>query len=234
MAFDLTRGYHNDLRERPLAAGATITEEAQCLVYVDAGDGTMAVQPSAGAGGERFAGFALTDSMSYVTAPVVEELVVPTGGGTSTLAHSSLVAGSTYAVASTSGALTEAASPPAAGQYSVDDSAGTAEFNAAQAGETVTIYYRYQPTLAEILATEHERSINNRAQELFSQVSVIGDGSEFEIFTTVYDSSQAYAVGGALYTGAAGLVTSAAGGTEIGFCSKVPSVGDAMLGVKKS
>jgi len=44
MAFDLNRSYFNDLRERAVAPAASITEEGQLLMYVDAGDGTLAVQ----------------------------------------------------------------------------------------------------------------------------------------------------------------------------------------------
>src|SRR5574343_1488327 len=98
MAFNLNKSYFNDLRERAVAPGAVISEEGQCLVYVDAGDGTLAVQPSAGVTNERFAGFAITDAMKYVTASVVEEVVVPAGGGTVALRHQNVVASSSRAV----------------------------------------------------------------------------------------------------------------------------------------
>jgi len=236
MAFDLNRSYFNDLRERPVLDGQSIAEEAQVLVYVDAGDGTLAVRPSDGTAGTDAAvgaaGFAITDALKLVTKSVVEELVVPAGGGVVSLRNTNLVTGSTRAFDVTAAsALTLAASPPAATQYSVDLAAGTVEFNVAEAGNTVRVSYRYSPTLEELLATEHERSINNRAQDLFSQVSV--GCMEGEIFTSMYDSSQAYAVGDAVYTGAGGLATTDATSTvQIGVVSQVPSVADGLLGIK--
>ena len=106
-------------------------------------------------------------------------------------------------------------------------------FNAAEAGNSVSARYRYSPTLEELLATDHERSINNRSQDFFSSVSV--GGLEGEIFTSHYDASQAYAIGDSIYTGAAGLATSDATSTVVvGTCSQVPSVTDGLLGVKYS
>lgn len=232
MAFDLTRTYFNDIRERAVAPGASITEEGQLLMYVDAGDGTLAVQPSAGAGTDRVAGFAITDALKYVTQTVVEVVTVPAGGGTVSLRQNNLVAANTRAVASTTGVLTAVGGAPAAGEFQMAIVAGTITFNVAQAGETVTVTYRYTPTLDEALATWHERSINNRAQDYFSSVGV--GCMEGEIFTTMYDTTQAYAVGNVVNSGAGGLVTTAAGGVAIGIVSQVPSVSDGRLGVKFS
>lgn len=232
MAFDLTRSYFNDIRERAVAPAALITEEGQLLMFVDAGDGTLAVQPSAGAATDRVAGFAITDALKYVTQTVVEELTVPAGGGTVSLRNTNLVATNTRAVASTSGVLTEVGGAPAATQFQMNNTQGTITFNVAQAGETVTVTYRYTPTLEEALATWHERSINNRAQDYFSSVGV--GCLEGEIFTTMYDTTQAYAVGSVINSGAGGLVTTAAGGVAIGIVSQVPGVADGRLGVKFS
>jgi len=232
MAFDLTRSYFNDLRERPVAPAAAITEEGQVLVYVDAGDGTIAVRPSAGAALESVAGFAITDALKYVTQTVVESLTVPAGGGTVSLRHNNLVPLNTRAVASITGLLGEVPGVPAPAQFQMNNTAGTITFNAAQAGETVTVTYRYTPTLEEALATWHERSINNRAQDFFSSVSV--GGLEGEIFTTMYNTTVAYAVGASVFSGAGGLATSAAGGTKIGIVSQVPGVSDGRLGIKYS
>lgn len=231
MAFDLTRSYFNDIRERAVLASATISEEGQLLMYVDAGDGTLAVNVSAGASTDRIAGFAITDALKYVTTTVVEEVTVPVGGGTVSLRQNNLVASSTRAVGSVTGALTAVGGAPAAGEFQMAIVAGTITFNTAQAGETVTVTYRYTPTLDEVLATYHERSVNNRAQDYFSSVGVGCESGE--IFLTTYDTTLAYAVGGLVYSGAAGLVTSAATSTVVvGIISQIPSVADGRLGVK--
>jgi len=166
-----------------------------------------------------------------VTQTAVEVLTVPAGGGAVSLRQNNLVASALRAVGSVSGALTPVAGAPAAGEVQVALVTGILTFNAAQAGETVTVTYRYTPTLDEALATWHERSVNNRAQDYFSSVSV--GGLEGEIFTTMYDTTLAYAVGGLVYSGAGGLVTSSAASTVvIGIVSQVPSVADGKLGVK--
>ena len=234
MAFDTTRSFFNDLRERPVLDGQVVAEEGQVLVYVDSGGGTLAVQPSTGAGGELVAGFAITDALKYVTRSVVEELVVPAAGGVVSLRNQNLVVGSSRAEDLTTPATLTLNNPgpPAAGEYSTADPAGTIEFNVAEAGNTVRVFYRYSPTLEEILATEHERSINNRAQDYFSSVSV--GGLEGEIFTTMYDTAEAYNVGDVVLSGAGGLATTAAGGTALGVVSQVPSVADGLLGIKFS
>lgn len=229
--FDLKRSYFNDLRERPVLSSTPITEEGMVLVYVDAGDGTMAVSPSAGAGGEIVAGFAITDALKVLTKSVVEVLVVPAGGGTVSLKHANVVSASSRAFDVTAAAaLTLVGGPPAAGQYSIAIVNGTVTFNVAEAGNTISVSYTYSPSLEELLATEHERSINNRAQDFFSSVSV--GCLEGEVFSSMYDTSVAYAVGAAIFSGAGGLATSAAGGTQIGIVSQTPSASDGLLGIK--
>jgi hypothetical protein len=229
--FDLTRSYFNDIRERAVHSAATIAEEGTVLVYVNAGDGTLAVQPSAGAGAEVVAGFAITDALKYATNVVVESVVVPAGGGAVNLRHAGLVASTTRAYNVTdAAALTAVGGAPAAGQFLMNTTNGTITFNAAEAGDTVTVTYRYTPTLEEALATHHERSINNRAQDFFHSVSV--GCLEGEIFTSMYDTTQAYAVGATVYSGANGRATSAAGGTALGVVSQTPSVNDGLLGIK--
>ena len=232
MAFDLTRSYFNDIRERAVAASFSVAEEGQVLVYVDAGDGTLAVKPSAGVAAEPVAGFAITDALKFATQTVVESLTVPAGGGTVSLRNTNLVAANTRAVASVTGVLAEVGGAPAAAQFQMNNTTGTITFNVAQAAQTVTVTYRYTPTLEAAMATFHERSINNRAQDFFSTVSV--GGLEGEIFTTMYVTTVAYTVGAALYSAAGGLVSSAAGSTKIGIVSQVPGVADGRLGVKYS
>jgi len=230
--FDLMRSYFADLKERPVAAGASITEEGQLLVYVDGGDGTMAVQPCAAGADQAIAGFAITDAMKKLTDTVVETVTVPSSSPyTVTLSNANLVSGSTRAVASTTGVLTlDDAS--ASGEYAVSLVNAVVTFHSAQAGETVTVTYRYTLTMQESLSRFHERSVNNRAQDYFSTVSV--GAHEGEIFTTMFDTSAAYTVGALVYPAAAGKVSSAAGGASnaIGFVSQTPSVANGMLGVK--
>lgn len=229
--FDLNKTYYSDSKERPVKAGAVISEEGQLLVYVDDLAGGMAVQPCTTGASQRLAGFALTDAMKVLTETVVDVVTVPTGGGTVSLGNTNIVSGSERVVASTTGLLAEVCPTPGAAEYCLVDATGAITFNTAQAGQTVTVTYRYNLTLQQTLERFHERSVNNRAQDYFSSVGVMCE--EGEIFTSMYDTSVAYTIGALVYPAAAGKVSSvAAGAAPIGFVSKLPSVADGFLGVK--
>lgn len=230
--FDLTKSYYSDSKERPVKAGQTISEEAQLLVYVDDLAGGMAVQPCSTGATQKLAGFALTDALKILTETVVETVTVPAGGGTVFLGNTNIVSGSERVVASVSGPLSEDCIAVGAVEYCLVDATGSISFNVAQATETVTVTYRYQLTLQQSLERFHERSVNNRAQDFFSSVGVMcGEG---EIFTSMFDTSAAYVIGGLVYPAAVGRVSSAAAGASnaIGFVSKLPSTTDGFLGVK--
>ena len=230
--FDTTRSYFNDMKERPVAAGATLSAEGQCLVYVSDGAGGLAVQPSAGAASERVAGFLISDALRVATEVVVETFTIPAAAPyTVQLKNSNISAGSERVFNNTtSTVITEVCPVPAATQYCLVDLTGGLTFNAAQAGNSVTIQYRFNLTLEQILNKYHERSINNRAQDYFSSASV--GCLEGEIFTSAYDTTVVYAAGATVYSGAGGNLTSTAGGTAVGYVSQVPGVNDALLGCK--
>lgn len=229
--FDTTRSYFNDLREMPLAPSASVAEEGQCLVLVSDGAGGLGAQPSAGAGSELFCGFAITDAKKVLTEVVVETFNVPAVAPYQvTLKNANIITTEVRVYDNTtSAALTVTCPTPGAAQYCVT-TAGLASFNAAQAGDSITITYRYTLTAAQIIDKFHQRNVNNTAQDYFSTVAV--GCLQGEIFTSMFDASQAYAAAGTIYSGAAGKVTSAAGGATVGVCSKVPSAADPFLGVK--
>ncbi len=230
--FDLTKTHYSEAREYAVKAGQTITEEAQLLVFVDNLAGGMAVQPCAAGANQNYAGFALTDAMKVLTETVVETVTVPSGGGTVFLGNTNIVSGSERVVASVSGVLAEDCTVVGAAEYCIVDATGAITFNVAQQGENVTVTYRYNLTLQQSLERFHERSVNNRAQDYFSSVSVLmGEG---EILTSMFDTAVAYTVGALVYPAAAGKVSSAAGGAAnaMGFVSKLPSTTDGLLGIK--
>jgi hypothetical protein len=230
--FDLTKTHYTEAREYAVKAGQTITEEAQLLVFVDNLAGGMAVQPCSTGAAQKYAGFALTDAMKVLTETVVDTVTVPTGGGTVFLGNTNIVSGSERVVASVTGVLTEDCASLGAGEYCLVDATGAISFVAAQQGETVTVTYRYNLTLQQSLERFHERSINNRAQDYFSSVSVLmGEG---EIFTSMFDTSVNYTIGSLVYPAAGGKVSSVAGGASnaLGFVSKLPSTTDGLLGIK--
>src|SRR5690606_13558911 len=122
---------------------------------------------------------------------------VPANGGTVFLKRQNIVSGSERVVASTTGALTEDCNAVGSGEYCLTDATGAVEFHADEASQTVTVTYRYNLTLQQSLERFHERSINNRAQDYFSSVSVME--KQGEIFTSMYDTSVAYTIGAPVY-----------------------------------
>lgn len=230
--FDTTRSYFGDMKERAVHAGATIAEEGTLLRYLSDGAGGVDVDVCT-SGAQRIAGWAITDALKVTTETVVETVTVPAGGGSVNLSHTNIVAASERVVASTTGLLSETCPVPGAGAYCITDATGAIAFNVAQAGETVTVAYRYNLTLFDIINKYHDRSVNNRAQDYFSSVSC--GCLEGEIFTSMYDTSVAWTILAPVYPGANGLITTTAGGaTAIGFVSQVPGVTDALVGVKYS
>lgn len=229
MAFDLNRSYWSDAKERDLSTTATLSEEGLCMVFVDGGAGSAVVQPSAGAASERFAGFAISDGAAPATFPEVETITVPVGGGSVQLSHTNLVPGAVRAYNNTSAAaLTEGASGD--GNFQLNDATGVITLHSAQAGNTVTVTYRYNLTLAEVQARFHSRSVNNDAQLVFRSTMVAGGEGEF--FTTMFDATSALAVGAAVKCGAGGLVSMTGSGPTIGHVTHVPGASDPMLGIK--
>lgn len=228
--FDTERSFFNDLRERPLAAGAVLAEEAQAMVLVSDGVAGSAVQPSAGSGGELFAGFAICDAKKVATEVVVETVTVPSSSPYQvTLRNSNIIVAESRAYNNTSSSAMALTCPtPGATQYCVT-LAGLLSFNAAQAGDSVTIFYRYNLTLAQAMEKFHQRNINNTAQDYFSTVAL--GCLEGEIFTSMFLASDTFALLANVYTGAGGKLTTTATGALVGYVSKLPTTTDPLLGV---
>jgi len=241
MAFDLTKSYFNDIKERTLSPAANITEEGSCLVYVDDGTGEVSVQQSAGAASEQFAGFSITDALDYLTDISVETYPIQTAPFTIQLQNGNVAVYSTgpttheiqflditatvYYVENTDYSF---AAPG-------DDTKGLITVSGLHAGSSVgdvaQIVYRYTLTQQQIIAKYHQRSVNNFAQSYFGLVSVgCMDG---EIFTTMYDVTKVYAINTAIYTGPNGKLTTVTTGALAGRCTKTPANnGDGYLGCK--
>jgi hypothetical protein len=239
--FDTNKTYSADIKERALLAGATISEEGMCLIYVADGAGGIAVSPSTGTSSDynttvdrsNVAGFAITDALKIVTETVVETVTVPTVAPyTVQLSNANILTAESLAVDSGpvyTGTMVDAGGAPAGNQRWLQAS-GLLTFNAANAGDSVSIQYRFTLTAAQVVEIFHQRSVNNTAQDYFSSVSVFtGEG---EIFTSMFDASQAYASGAPIFSGASGKLTSAAGGAYMGIVTSVPSVNSGLLGVK--
>lgn len=231
MSFDRNKSTYSSVRSYDVLAGATITAEGQPLIAVSNGTGGIAVKVSTGAASEKFVGFSRTDNIRVSTDVIVESITIPAGGGVVNLQHANLVASSALAYdVTTSAAMADVVSPPAAGQVTIGYTNGTIEFNAADGGDVVTVQYRYNLTVEESKMKHRNSLPNNIATDYLGIVGAMGGEGQF--FTDQYDTAVSYTILGAIYLGANGLLTSAAGGTQIGYCTQVPSTTNAFIGVK--
>ena len=228
--FDLMKSYSSDQKERPVLSGAVVAEEGALYAYVSDLAGGRAVRVTA-ATDTAIAGFGVCDAKKVTTETVVETITVPAAGGVVFLKNQHIVTASERVHNDT----TNTYMAPGAGatQYVLTIATGSISFNVAQAGNTVTVQYRYDLTMAQVMAKYHERSINNRAQDYFSTISLAcGDG---EIFTSMYNTAATlpYVVNALVYPAAGGLVSvDNGGGSIIGRVSQAPSVNNGLLGVK--
>jgi hypothetical protein len=171
-----------------ISLGSTVSEVGQGLVAELIG-GVEHVKPATGGGGETFAGFALFRQLSYSTAPMVESVVVPGSAPYEVeLKYNNLVTGQIRVHDVLNNVdLTVVGGAPAAGQVQVDYTAGKLTFNAAEAGLEMTVYYRWNLTVAQAEGLFHQAPTNYPDPNYFGQVNVMkGKG---RLYTAFYDAS---------------------------------------------
>jgi hypothetical protein len=229
----LTRCMH--VKQRDVVPGQVVQVEGAALVSVlDAG--VEKVQLSGGILNEKFVGFSTAHNfLPSLEAKVITAIVPAAPAYTVQLRFGNLEPGQIRIVGSVTGPLVEniAVGP---GQYSAVDASGLLTFNAAQAGETVTIYVKHQLTMQEAMAmreaagTGGVTSVNNYAPAYFSKIGV-GHG-EGELFTDQYDVTADFSTG-VVKTGAGGLFTIGGNGDASNFVViQVPSVASPLLGLR--
>lgn len=233
---DIKRTFYTWSDTQEVATGFTVAEEGQGLVAVME-NGIEKVMPSAGLAGEVFVGFAMFRQTAFSTAAVVEDHIVPTAAPyVVELGKRNLIAGQCRVLDVVAGAdLAPAAAPPAvaAGEFLVDNGLGTVEFNAAEAGKTVRVFYRHDLTVTEALQQFYEAPINHPNPNFFTQVGV-GKGKG-RVYTMYYDQAidwSGAAVVPALAAG--GMITDGGVGPAIPNARvvHVPSPTDPYLGVE--
>jgi hypothetical protein len=233
---DIKRTFYTWSDTQNVATGYTVSEEGQGLVAVME-NGVENVMPSAGLAGEVFVGFAMFRQQTFTTAAVVEDHVVPTAAPYLVeLSKNNLITGQIRVYDATNDVdLTPAAAPPAvaAGEYLVDLVAGTVELNAAEAGVTIRVYFRYEMTAAEAILHYYEAPTNHPDPNYFAQVGV-GKGKG-RVFTMYYDQAIDWSTAALIpYLAADGMITGAGPGPAIpsGRVVSVPSPADPYLGIE--
>jgi len=227
--FDLNRTFYNRAVEKAVATGATVAKEGLALVSAIE-NGAEVVKPSTGASSDKFVGFSLlTNVTPDVLNKYVEATIPAASPYTVTIEHSSLVSGQIVANDLTAGEQLTLGDP-AANDDEFSVSGTTLTFNAARAGHSIVIGYRYYPTVLEATSTYYEGSINNKAAQLFNKVAVaVGPG---EFYTMEYDVTTDWSAVADVRLGADGILTGAGSGTIISHrVVNVPGLSSPFLGI---
>ncbi len=231
---DIKRTFYTWSDTQQVATGSTISEEGQGLVAVLEG-GVEKVKPSAAAADEVFVGFAMFRQASFSNAALVEDHIVPTAAPyVVELSKQQLLIGQIRVLDTTTGLdLTSVVGPvPAAGEYVVDLAHGTLAMDAAEAGKTVRVFYRYELSVADSILKHYEATPNHPNPNYFSQVGV-GKGKG-RVFTMYFDQSIDWSSAVVPSLGVDGMITSGGLGALIPNARvvKVPSPTDAFLGIE--
>lgn len=212
--------------EKDLAAGVAVSAEGMLLVGVME-NGVEKVAPAAGAASEVAVGFSL-ETRLYVDKEVgAKEITVPaTAPYTVQLPVGGLITGQVRIPGMTVGVVAD-------GVFAFT-AAGLLSFDAAQAGEKLTVFYKRTLTMVEARELYREGFLHNsRAFEVYGKVGVIaGKGI---IYTDQIDMGADFTAGGALKTMAGGLVTVGGAGAALPAHVRVieaPSLSSPFLGLE--
>lgn len=239
------RDSHTSLeRSKDVATGSTVTVEGGVLVGVLEG-GVEKVKLATGAASEKVVGFSKLDNESLLYETKVENIKVPAVSPyTVKLSHGAISGSgpSSYEVrvvpVTTPGAdfvQDGSGGHPVANEFKVSDAAsGELTFHSSDAGETMTVHYRYTLTAVEAQQiTPGVRTINNAAAAQLKMCTVMGGIGE--VYTKEFDVTKDYSTG-TLKTLAGGKLTIGGAGTDLSALGwqviKLPDANDAHLGVR--
>ncbi len=230
--------HKKDVLLNPSYTGAL--ERGMVMVFsaAPAADGSFMVEPSAGAGTERVAGFLWLSETGQESIPVIESLSVPAAAPlTVTLRETPDAVANIRAYNTSTGAtIVVVAGAPGAGQLGITTNVLTAD--AALTGVAFTIVYRFTISAAELARRGGRRSVNNGAERLFNQVTIVYGNCDVKLSN--FDTGNAWDVNAnvAISTGAAGRVAFGGAGVVFGRKSMeptmllTPGVEQAFLGVQ--
>jgi len=232
---DRSRSYWAKLIERPLADANSYTQEGDCMVQLaQAGDNQIVFDRSAGVANEQFVGCAISDYRRITDFVDVETTTVPSVAAyTFQLKHTAPTAGSFFLQDAAGTVMTDVSpgAPGAVNEYSVS-AGGLVTFHAAKAEVVISIIrYTYTPNVQELNSMFYQRPLVAQGQTRLAQVPVaVGD---CEMYTTAYDTSDTYAIGARVYTGANGKFTTTNTAVMVaGVVVSLPAVNDVFLGVQ--
>jgi len=225
---DLNRCKFTNISEKYVATGQTVTAEGAALVST-LENGQEKVKLATGTAGEKFVGFSFSHNFSITQRSKVESLTVPaTSPYTLTLEKTNLVPTQILVTVST-GALVEDAAV-GSGQYTCNDTTGLLTFHSTEAGEEVTVTYKYYPTAAEIQRDFGDENVNMKSANVFNMISV-GEGPGV-VYTDQFNASVDWANVTTIYIANNGVLSDSG---EVALTGarvvSVPSVDNPFLGI---
>jgi hypothetical protein len=235
--YDLKLSHASSRLSRPLAAGATVSEEGKILVAV-LEDGVEKVMVKDTVDGDEVViGFASLGDAQPSQTSEVEEVAVPSAGALEAdLRNTNLVSGRVRVVVKSSGQVltvdTTYAGSPADNTVKVDLPTGRLKFHADEAGEVVVVTYIHDLTIQQSIQKFGERHVNNRNLHAMHGQMEVASGIG-ELYTDQYDASADWASGGALKLGDGGIIAKSGAGVDLkATVVSVPSSENPLLGIR--
>jgi len=230
--FDRKRTHGTSTLNKNVTPGATIAQEGAVLVVIGSGNDET-VSLSAAAPNEIIAGFSVLDNYQPTTRSVVATGTIPAAPGPYTiqLPNSNIVASQYRIYDNTTGAaLAPVVGIPAPGQYQMTIATGVILFNAANANQDITVYYKYNLTVQESILLFGQRHSNAGAADFLGVCTVLG--GQGELWTDQFDISLVWTIGEVAQSGANGIITHAGLGTNFGVVIHTPTTDLPWLGVR--
>lgn len=188
--------------ERPVLTGELIATEGSALVGGRNADNTFGVKQSTDTSGEQFQGIAFNQQLTLDYLPVIEVLVVADAAVVSAAATKTIVSGSLRVVGETTGVLAAGNPATTTAEYSVDLNTGIITVHADQAGEDLTVSYRYAPTVLEAKDIQGDILPGGAAGQTLGSVGIITAG---DIYTSAYNTAVDWSGNTIVTLGASGI-----------------------------
>jgi hypothetical protein len=164
-----------------LATGVAIQEEGIALAFVKEA-GSTKVQPSTGAAGEVFAGFALARNMPPATLPLVEDGVVD-ASATGSLTRAPIAGQALITVGGVALAIIASGTPTAGEVVLVG---ANYVLDASNAGKAIHAQYLYAPTVQEARTVIGDAPYGGLAANALGTIAAI---KQAEVATSFFDAS---------------------------------------------
>jgi hypothetical protein len=191
--------------ELPVVAGATIVAEGQCLM-ANTVAGVFGVQPSTASDGtKRFMGFSVSEQMTLVSFPKVEDFILGAGGVfvLSRVPSSGIVL--VYDVTVPGTVVTANGGGAGTGWTLTSNSLAISN---SLIGHEFRVFYRFAPTVVEAQSIQGDIRPGGPAALLLNQVGVLKSGI---VYTSEYDVAVSWmTTDPVIYAGANGQVTTTA------------------------